>query len=140
MITPTYSTQLKKQLKEVGYKNIPHLAGDVGIHPNTLYSFGRGEANLPIKSLLKLLYLLHCTFEELVSYEIDDTTDDGLELSDKVVESMKEADDEYQAWLKAKANGMVAIYNDDGNIIGFTNPEPEIAYITKEANNRNHTT
>jgi DNA-binding Xre family transcriptional regulator len=125
MITPIYSTQLKKRLKEVGYKNVPDLAKDAGIHPNTIYSFGRGEANLPIKSLLKLLYLLHCTFEELVSYQIDDTTDDGLELSDKVVASMKEADEEYQAWLKSKANEMVFIYNDDGNIFGFTTPDSE---------------
>ena len=56
---------------------------------------------------------------------MDDTTDDGLELSEKALAESNEADKEYEAWLKAKENGMVTIYNDDGNIIGFTNPNQE---------------
>ena len=73
----SYQTNLKKLMKDVGFKSVKALAVQTEIGVTTLHNFSIGKANLPIEKLCKLLFALDCTFDELVEYTIIDNSDDS---------------------------------------------------------------
>jgi len=73
----SYQTNLKKLMREVGFKSVKALSVQTEIGVTTLHNFSIGKANLPIEKLCKLLFALNCTFDELIEYTIIDNSDDS---------------------------------------------------------------
>lgn len=93
-----YKNRIKALMADNGFQNMESLAKETGISKNMLYIFERGESDLNIVNIIKILYALDCTFEELIQYQVESSEPDSFDdLSDDMKDAFKVAEQEYRA-------------------------------------------
>ncbi|MGE0201864.1 MAG: helix-turn-helix domain-containing protein [Candidatus Melainabacteria bacterium] len=92
----TYTNRLKDLMLRAGFRSVRVLSEETGISQNTLFAFIHGKNDLTVPNLIKVLWALDCTFEDLVQYEVvSDEPTHVDDLSDEIKEAIQRARQEY---------------------------------------------
>lgn len=78
----SWKIRLKAIMADMGYRSMKALAADTGISANTLYDFEKG-GNLTLENLLKVLFVLDCSFDELIKADVIDEPASWDDLSEE---------------------------------------------------------
>ena len=96
--------RLRALMADAGFRSMEALAQETGISKNMLYLFERGKNSLSVDNICKLLWVLDCTFEDLIRYEISTNEPDHWDdLSQDVKEQIKVGREELKSLKRKRA-------------------------------------